>query len=351
MNGRHGTMRSGRALLALALALVAGGLASSPSIAFAQDREADAERLFREGQKLLEERRYGEACPKFEQAYKKDGQLGTLLNLAFCHKEQGATWYAWLEFREAEIKAMELGRNDRRDFAKGQLPALEKSLSKLVVDNPKNVPLVEVLVEDKRVPEAEKSLPFAAEPGQRKLTFRAKGDKVGTVLVNVPKSDKVTHVTVPEMTDDASAKASAATGTGAPQDDGVQSRATVPAARAESPSTQSSQKTLAMGAFGVAAVGGVVMVVAGIMTLTNDCAALGDDAKCVNDPQNKSGDEERSRGDTTAWVANIGGGVMILGAAAGAVLWFTAPKDVEKSAGVRVSPRIGVGYAGLGGTF
>lgn len=342
-------MRASRVLLAIAALSIVPVASLSPSVAFAQDKEADAERLFREGQKLLEERRYGEACPKFEQAYRKDGQLGTLLNLAFCHKEQGATWYAWLEFREAEIKATELGRNDRRDFAKGQLPALEKSLSKLVVDNPKNIPLVEVLVEDKRIPEAEKSLPFAAEPGQRKLTFRAKGDKVGTLLVNLPKSDKVTHVTVPEMTDDAAAKASPTSG--AAHDDGVQSRATVPAARAESPSTQSSQKTLAMGAFGVAAVGGIVMIVAGIMTLTNDCAALGDESKCVNDPQNKAGDEERSRGDTTGWVANIGGGVMVLGAAAGAVLWFTAPKDTEKTSGVRLSPRIGLGYAGLGGSF
>jgi hypothetical protein len=328
------------------LAVVAATVLVSSKPAFAQDREADAERLFREGQKLLEERRYGEACPKFEQAYKKDGQLGTLLNLAFCHKEQGAIWYAWLEFREAELKATELGRNDRRDFAKGQLPALEKSLSKLVVDNPKNIPLVEILVEDKRIPDAEKGAPFAAEPGQRKLTFRAKGDKVGTLLVNLPTAGKTTHVTVPEMTDDVKA---APVDTGA-QNDGVQSRATVPAARTETPSSQSSQKTLALGAFGIAAVGGVVMVVAGIMTLTNDCAALGDSANCVKDAEGK-GDDEKSRGDTTGMIANIGGAVMLVGGAAGAFLWFTSPKEADKSSAVKVKPQIGLGYAGLRGTF
>jgi hypothetical protein len=327
--------------------LVAAAAFVSPQRALAQDREADAERLFREGQKLLEERRFGEACPKFEQAYKKDGQLGTLLNLAFCHKEQGATWYAWLEFREAEIKATELGRSDRRDFAKGQLPALEKSLSKLVVDNPKDIPLVEVLVEDKRIPEAEKGAPFAAEAGQRKLTFRAKGDKVGTLLVNLPKSEKITHVTVPDMADDA---VRTGTGSGDPQGDGVESTATIPEARAETPSTQSSQKTLALGAFGVAAVGGLVMIVAGIMTLTNDCAALGDSANCVKDAEGK-GDEEKSRGDTTGMIANIGGAVMLVGGAAGAFLWFTAPKEAENSGGVRVKPQLGLGYAGLRGTF
>src|SRR5207253_7042855 len=101
--------------------------------AHAQDREADAERLFREGQKLLEERRYGEACPKFEQAYKKDNALGTLLNLAFCHKEQGAVWYAWLEFREAELKATDQNRTERRDFARKSLGELERSLAKAAV--------------------------------------------------------------------------------------------------------------------------------------------------------------------------------------------------------------------------
>lgn len=326
-----------------ALAVVAI-LALSSSPAFAQDREADAERLFREGQKLLEERRYGEACPKFEQAYKKDGQLGTLLNLAFCHKEQGANWYAWLEFREAELKATELNRNDRRDFAKGQLPALEKTLAKLVVDNPRDVPLVEVLCEDRRIPEAEKSAPFAAEPGRRKLVFRAKGKKSATLLVDVRKTDKPMHVTVPEMED-------------APPDappesvnDGVESRGTIPAARAETPSTQSSQKTLALGAFGIAAVGGIVMGVAGVMTLTNDCAALGDSAKCVKDPEGK-GQEEKDRGDTTALIATIGGIVMVAGGAAGAFLWFTSPKEKSEKSGVQVKPQVGLGYAGVTGRF
>ena len=39
---------------------------------------ADGERASREGQKLLEERRYGEACPKFEQAYKKAQKRGEI---------------------------------------------------------------------------------------------------------------------------------------------------------------------------------------------------------------------------------------------------------------------------------
>lgn len=310
--------------------------------ALAQDREADAERLFREGQKLLEERRYGEACPKFEAAYRKDGQLGTLLNLAFCHKEQGAIWYAWLEFREAEVKATEQNRTDRRDFAKGQLPALEKSLAKLVVDNPKNVPLVEVLVEDKKIPEAEKGAPFAAEPGQRKLTFRAKGKKSGTLLVHVVKGDKAMHVVPPDLEDappDAAPEP-------AVDGDGTVTRASIPAARAETPTTQSSQKTLALGALGIAVVSGVIMGVTGIMTLSNECASGGDRTKCRDDEQGRA---EIDRGKTTATIATVSGVLAGVALAGGAVLWFTAPKSNEARA--KVSPQIGLGWAGVAGSF
>lgn len=168
----------------------------------AQTREADAERLFREGQKLMEERRYGEACPKFDAAYKKDGALGTLLNLAFCHQEQGAIWYAWLEFREADVKATDLNLPDRRDFARARLSQLQKSLPRVSLDNPLKVPLADVLVEDRKVWNAEAGEPFAVEAGARKFTFRAKGKKPKTVLVSVARTARGTQrVRVPMLED------------------------------------------------------------------------------------------------------------------------------------------------------
>jgi hypothetical protein len=331
------------AFAASLLVLAASGFASGSALA--QDREADAERLFREGQELLEERRYGEACPKFEAAYKKDGQLGTLLNLAFCHKEQGATWYAWLEFREAEVKATEQSRTDRRDFAKGQLPALEKSLAKLVIDNPKNVPLVEVLVEDRKVPEAEKGAPFAAEPGQRKLTFRAKGKKTGTLLVHVAKSDKPMHVATPDLED----MPPEAPPESAPATDGTISRASMPAARAETPGSQSSQKTLALGVLGVGVVSGVVMGITGVMTLSNECASGGDRTKCRDDDEGRA---EIERGKTTATIATVTGVIAGVALAGGAVLWLTAPKSTAEAKGKpRIAPGIGLGWAGVAGAF
>src|SRR5262249_33782581 len=138
---------------------------------------------------------------KFEAAYQKDQKLGTLLNLAFCHKEQGNTWYAWLEFREAEVKAEEQHRPERKEFARKRIDDLEKGLAKSIIDNPQHAPLSEGDVEDSKVPEAEKGVAFAIEEGKRKVSFKARGKKPATSLVTIAKGEKLTHVVVPDLED------------------------------------------------------------------------------------------------------------------------------------------------------
>jgi hypothetical protein len=319
-----------------------------PAVAGAQDKDADAERLFREGQKLMEERRFGEACPKFDAAYRKDQQLGTLLNLAYCHKEQGAIWQAWLEFKEAELKAVEVKRPERKDFARQRMVELERSLARVVVDPPAKLELLEVLVEDRHVPDAEKGGAFAAEPGQRKFTFRAKGKKQATQLVSVMKSDRSQHVSVPEMEDQ-------------PQEPVV---ADIPAAsphvvdasaargKDKKEASAATQKTvgLALGGLGVVGVG--VGAVFGLMTFTSGCSSLssGDCALAER--------EDASDKSVVSTVAFATGGVLVV---AGLALWLTAPsarasatalrRETRPARNHRVVPEIGAGWAGLRGTF
>lgn len=323
-----------RALLAaipLAAMLVAGS-------ASAQDREADAERLFREGQKLLEERRFGEACPKFEAAYSKDHSLGTLINLAFCHKEQGAIWYAWLEFREAEVKATELNRPDRRDFAKQRLSELEKQLPKVIIDNPQKMPLTDVLVEDRKVWEAERGAVFAAEVGQRRFIFKAKGKKNGALLINITKSDKVQHVTVPDMEDGSDEPPKPESPVDAPKPE---------APNPTEPSDGSLQRTIGWVAIGVGGVAAIVGSIEGISTLSSPCSG---GKTCLPDDHDSA--------NSSATVADIAFVVAALGVVGGIALIFTAPAaptaqppaSAARST-ITVTPRLGLGWASIVGTF
>ncbi len=335
-----------RASAAMALAVVF--ISVGVSTAHAQTREADAERLFREGQKLMEERRYGEACPKFEAAYKKDGALGTLINLAFCHKEQGANWYSWLEFREAEVKATELNRNDRRDFAHARLAELEKGLPKVVIDNPQKVPLTEVLVEDRKVWEAERGALFAAEGGQRKFTFRAKRKKQATAIIMVSRGDRAQHVPVPDMQD-------------ATADD-VPPPAIVPVdppkrdvVSPPPPPASSAQRTIGWVAIGAGASAAVLGTVMGAIAIFGVCGHR----ECQGGAR-----DDASKIALTSTVSYTVAGVVLVG---GLVLLLTAPpptkaasseeQRVQRSAGgpratrVMLAPSVGPTWAGISGTF
>lgn len=316
--------------------------ASMSSTAFAQplDKDADAERLFREGQKLMEERRYGEACPKFEAAYRKDQQLGTLLNLAYCHKEQGAVWQAWLEFKEAEVKAIELKRSDRREFAKQRMTELEKSLAKGVIEVQQRIDLTEVLVEDRRVPDAEKGQVFAIEPGQRKLTFRAKGKKQLVTLVTIAKGSQPQRITVPEMEDQPKEAPIPET----PPQKPVEQHPPAPPPPPDTGGGWSTPKTVGLVAMGVGLLGGgTIVTIFGIRTIQSQCTEKSPDCTF----------ERRAQASDDAMIATVGGiagGVLLAG---GLALFIFAPsgKPTAASSTVGVVPQIGVGYAGLRGVF
>ncbi|MBX3208998.1 MAG: hypothetical protein KF764_28455 [Labilithrix sp.] len=346
-----------RAARAIAAAVVVG-LWSSSVGAQSSEKDADAERFFREGQKLMEERRYGEACPKFEAAYKKDQQLGTLLNLAYCHKEQGAIWQAWVEFKEAEVKAVELQRRDRRDFARQRMTELEKSLARVVIESQQRVELTEVLVEDRRVPDAEKRVTFAAEPGQRKLTFRAKGKKQVVQLVTIVKGERPQRITVPPMVDEEKEPVVVAE---APPSHAEEPKTPPPQPRPPEASEGSGRKTLTFALVGVGVVGVGVGTVTGLMTLSNACSKS---ARADNPdgcpPGSQVGRDRAAEGELTGLVSTIAFGVGGAALLTALVLYFTEPSDPSAAVGaapkrartsLRVVPELGAGWAGLRGAF
>lgn len=307
-------------------------LVLASSAAAAQGSEQDAERLFREGQQLLEARNFGLACPKFEAAYKIDQKLGTLINLAFCHKEQGSIWYAWLEFREAEVKATELNRNDRKDFVRQRLTELEKddTLAKVIVDNPQRVAISEIQVEDRKVPEAERGALFVVEQGRRRFTFKAKGKKPATALINVARGSRPQHIQLPELED------------APPEPPPVVEKPRnpdrpPPTPPADTSSPGSTQRTVGWIVAGASVpllvVGGIV----GIGVLGEPCKKRGDCPDTFDETTGKA---------TVSTVTLIAGGII---AVTGLTLVLTAPSST--STAITVTPRVGAGWAGVSGSF
>ncbi len=309
-----------------------------------EDRGADAERLFREAQQLLEARDYANACPKLERAYQLDKKLGTLINLAFCHKAQESYWLAWVELRQAEVMAVSLGRTDRRDFVRQQLAEVEKKgkLAVVIVDNPRSEPLTEVLVEDRKIPEAETGAPFMVEPTttvDRKFTFRAKGKKSVEKLVKIARSEKsVQHVAVPAMEVQTELPPPPVVTKGAEEDPRPSPTRDV------APDDGGLQRIIGWSLVGLGVAGVGVGSYFGVDAIGNPCADT-DKPPCTP--------EAKSKGDRDALISTlaIGGGVGAIGG--GLFLVLTAGPKAAPATGTRarVEPVVGATFAGIRGRF
>jgi hypothetical protein len=120
--------------------LLATTLATVPALAqpTPEDR-AVAETLFQQGRRLMDEKRFADACPKLEESQRIAPAGGTLLNLAACHEAVGRIAAAWAEYRDAEAQAKKTGRRDREEIARARSEALGPLVPKLIVVVPREV--------------------------------------------------------------------------------------------------------------------------------------------------------------------------------------------------------------------
>src|SRR6185437_15434982 len=96
--------RRWQAVLGLCAVGAALGLWTGERPARAQNAsdKAAAEALFDAAKKLYADKKYAEACTRFDASEKLDRGIGTLLYLADCYEHVGRTASAWATFREAE---------------------------------------------------------------------------------------------------------------------------------------------------------------------------------------------------------------------------------------------------------
>jgi hypothetical protein len=297
--------------------LVALVLVVAPRAAYADGpRDAlAAEALFSEARALIKDGRWDDACPKLEASHALDPALGTLLNLAECYAKVGKTASAWLRYREAAAKAVQLGQKEREAIARDRAKALEERLCKMTV----SAPAIDGLAVRRDGAPSTANVALPVDPGKHEIVAEAPGHTSFTTQIDVapPEAGKPcaeTKVDVPAMLGGEVALASPASPlTPMPPLD--------PAPAPIEPHGWRAQHTLAvvLGGVGVAGIAfGSAFALDADATNTegrSKCTPqCGDDARALIDDAGRSAD--------IATVSFIAAGVFLAGAA---VLWLTSP--------------------------
>jgi hypothetical protein len=330
----------------VALLFTAGLLAAAADVRAGEPNEggnAAAESLFQEARKLIDAKRYSEACPKLVASHKLAPAVGTLLNLADCYERAGQLASAWARFHEAIALAQRLGRPDREKTAKERADKLEPRLIKLTIVAPE--PGLEVKLDGNVLDPAVLGAPLPVDPGKHTIDATAKGKKSFNTTIDVSERTRAPSVEVPPLDVDGEPVK------GGPTRPPVER----PEAARSDGSTQRLVGVLVMGG-GVA--GAAVGSFFGLRTSSKWSDAK---AHCTGLECDRTGVQlatDAKNAGTISTIAFIAGGALLAG---GAVLYFTAPSAPPKSAvsgATRANAsasdvRLGVGLGSIvvGGTF
>lgn len=337
--------RIARAALGTGAGIVLVALAM-PARAQASSDKAAAEALFEEGRALVTEKKFDDACKKFELSQQLDPAVGTLLYLADCYEQAGRVASAWATFREAASAAKRKGQTDREALARDLATALEPKLSKLSITVPQEnaAPGLEIRRDGEVVHRGLWSVPIPVDPGTRRIEAKAPGRKPWTKEIPITRPG-TSEIVVPALEKEATA-AAAETKTAPPP------AAATPTsgAPAEQRSSGGAQRAIGyvVGGAGVVGLGVAGLFALRAMSKNSEAEShCGADGFC--DHTGFVLGEEAKSSANAATLMSIGGLVAI---AAGTTLILTAPNGASEAP--RTSRRLdftadlGPGRASLG---
>lgn len=233
---------------------------------------------------------------------------------------------------------------DALEAAKTEIAAVSARIAYVVI-NVEGAPSPQVTIDGQPVNSAALGLKRPVDPGQHVVKATADGYKPAEQQFTVPEAGNAEARLKLEKAEGAVAATPVAPTEPAKEQPAVQAK------------TGGSNKTLAIVAFGVGGAGILVGAITGLVAVGKhgDLADSCPDGKCTSDKQSDI-DSYKTMG-TISTIGFIVGGV---GVAAGAVLWFTAPKETAARASrfatietkhVTMTPYVGVGSAGMTGRF
>ncbi len=170
-------------------------------LARAETGDPVAETLFRDGQRLVEQRRYAEACPKFAESQKREPAPGTLLHLGDCYENNAQLATAWATYVEAANVSRSLGKKVWAENADARAKALEPRLPKLTIAITEAHTGLEVRRDGAILSPATFTTPIPTDPGEHVFEATAPGRvawKQNIVLVERQR----TEVRIPSLLKD-----------------------------------------------------------------------------------------------------------------------------------------------------
>jgi hypothetical protein len=193
LRSRQILMKTARAAAPLLVAALLAGAAPAAG--------QDAISLFKQGRALVEQNRWAEACPLFQEAHRIDpNALGILLNLADCSRQIGNSATAWASYQEAEFIAKKTGDTGREKYAHDGAAGLEGTLSRIVI-HAKETPGLIIRRDDQMVGKAiwGTGTAFPIDPGTHKIEATAPGYSVWSTTITVGPRNDLKTVEIPQL--------------------------------------------------------------------------------------------------------------------------------------------------------
>jgi hypothetical protein len=308
----------------------------------ASEARAQADAEFNLGKKLMDDGNVSAACAKFAHSQELDPKLGRLLNLAFCHEQEGKTASAWSEYNGAAALAEQKGQAERVSFAREHAASVAKKLAFVHLDVPANAATLEV--DGAGIARDKWPNPIPFDPGEHKLVVTAPGKKDIVSVFVVGTTPGMTDFHIAPLADEGETPAPAETTAPPASPSPAQApSAAAPAETAPAPST-GPNRVPALAVAGGAGAALVVGTVFGLeaMSKRNDANSAG----CVNKSCDSRGSSLISQAKTFATVSTIGFAVGLAGA--GAATWLFVKPPGGDATSARLFPVVGREMAGLG---
>jgi len=272
---------------------------------------ATARALFRDARKLMAEKHYDEACPKFEESQRLDSGIGTMFNLADCWEHSGRTASAWAMFLDTAAAARAASQEDRARVAKERAGKLEPKLSHVTIRLASVEPALEVRRDGQLVGPAAYNTAVPVDPGAHRIEVAAAGKKPFSTSVDVGASASAS-VQIPKLEDaEAAPPPAAALGNGAPGAASAGAASATPGTTPDVGPSAGHSKVLPYTLLGVGAVGLAIGTVFELKSRGSNSDALGicpGDAACTQ-PDIDRHDGLLSDAKTDQLIAIVGAGV------------------------------------------